>query len=203
MSDKIIKFPRTKAQERLYNQYPLLNGNRIPSITCETKEIDKAAEIIEKYHVIVWHRLLKSIYHGPQEVECELITEYQEGVPPDTAILRRTNDISKWQVLNTSEENVPRIQQGKITFSNWKYYFSLPSGGIVSIGTVNRCTSIKAALVLCGDKPNTKDNEEAYNFISLLGNEAAKSHEQLFNSKNEFSKKSEGLQSYGLLNVYL
>jgi hypothetical protein len=168
-----------------------------------TKEVDKAAEIIEKHHVIVWHRLLKSIYHEPQEVECELITEYQEGVPPDKAILRRTNDISKLQVLNTSAENVKKIQEGNIIFSNWKYYFSLPSGAIVSIGTQNRCTSIRATIVLCGKKPNTKDNEEAYSFISLLGSEAAKSHEQLFNPKNEFSKKREGLQSYGVFNVYL
>jgi hypothetical protein len=195
----IVKL-RTKAQESIYNRYPLV-GNRIPS-SYETREITKAIESIQKYDVILWHRLLKNIYHDAQEVECELITEQQEGVPPETVILRRTDESSEWQGFNLSSENISKIQQGKIVFSNWKYYFGLPTGGIVSIGSINRCTSIQVALVLCGIKPNAGDEQEADKFISLLLDEANKSNLQLFNPEKEFQE-AEGLRSYIVSNVYL
>jgi hypothetical protein len=166
LADNIIKL-RTKAQERIYNQYPPLESNKIP-ISYEIRQMENPIERIGKYHVILWYRLLKSIYQDAQEFKCELLTEHQEGTPPETAVLRRTHNLSEWNVLNTTSENISKIQQGKIWLSDWKYYFSLPTGGIVSIGTQNRCTSIQVALVLCESKPNPEDNQEVDKFISLL-----------------------------------
>jgi hypothetical protein len=192
---------KTKARYRIYTRFPPLQRNEIPQIY-EITPIEYEKERIEEFDVILWHRLLKSIYQEPIEIECELHTKDQVNIIPETAILRRLEEKPTWELLGTTEENVLKIQSGEIKpiFSNWKYFFKLPSGGIVSIGTKNRVTSLYIAHVAVGKQLSAEDIRAAEEFILLLLDEAKKS--QLFNPKKEFSK-AQGLQSYSLFNVYL
>lgn len=192
---------KTKARYRIFNQFPPLEKDEVPQ-KYEIRPIEYKKESIEEFDVIFWHRLLKSIYQAPIEIECELHMKNRFNKTPATAILRRLEENSKWEILGTTEETALKIKSGEIKpiFSNWKYFFKLPSGGIVSIGTKNRVTSLYIAHVAVGKQLSAEDNRAAEEFILLLLDEAKKS--QLFNPKKEFSK-AQGLQSYSLFNVYL
>ena len=197
----IIDFP-SKVKERIYKQYPSLSYDEVPH-TYEIKVIDYERQRIEEYDVVFWHRLLKTIYQEPLEVECELIVNNQADNKPETAILRRLEEKSKWQILKTTAEKAMKIQSREIKpFPvNWKYFIKLPSGGIIEIGTKDRNTVLYFAYAISCQGKN-EDSKQAEKFISLLLEEANKeARNKLFDPLKEF-KKTDRLKFYQLFNVY-
>ncbi len=197
----IIKLP-SKAKERIYKQFPPVGGNEIPQIY-EIKVIEYERKIIEKYDVIFWHRLLKTIYGEPIELECELHVKDQSSKSPSTVHLRKLEENSKWEISNISEETVLKIQSGEIKPFlpiNWKYFIRLSDNGIIEIGTKDQHTVLYFAHVLKG-QIKEEDRKQAEKLISLLLDEAKKAGNQLFNPLKEFEK-FDGLKFYQLFNVY-
>jgi len=193
---------KSKAKDRIYNQFPPLGRNEVPQLY-EIKTIEDKRENIDEYVVVFWHRLLKTIYQEPLEMECELHVRNQAIKNPETAILRRLDEKSKWQILKTTEETAIKIQSGEIKpFPiNWKYFIKLPSGGIIEIGTKDRNTVLYFAHVISGQVKD-EDSKQADKFISLLLEEAKKeARNKLFDPLKEFEKLN-GLKFYQLFNVY-
>ena len=193
---------KDKTKYRIANQYPILHGSDVPT-PYEIKPINTKKRDFEEYDVIFWHLLLRDIYHEPLEIECELLIKSQAIGTAERAILRRLEEKSKWQILNVAEETVLKIQSGKITPLpiNWKYFISLPSGGIVEIGTKDYHTVFYLAYIVRSEQQEN-DSKEAEQFINLLLAEANRLKNQLFNPLKKFEK-AEGLKLYHLLNVYL
>lgn len=198
-----IIYLKSRAKDRIYNQFPPLSSGEVPLIN-EIQLIEYKNESIAEYDVIFWHRLLKTIYEEPLESECELYEKNQLNInnSPEIAIYRRLEEKSKWEILNTTQKSLLKIQAGEITPMpvNWKYFFRLPSGGLIEIGTKDKHTLLYVAHIVDGTIKD-EDIEQAENFISLLLDAAKKEGNQLFNPLNEF-KKSEGLKFYHLFNVY-
>ena len=197
----IIKFP-SKAKERIYKQFPPLSLNEAPH-RYEIRVIEHGIEKIDEYHVIFWHRLLRTIYQAPLEIECELREENQAINNPQTAIFRRLENKSEWQVLGTSQENLTKIhaQEMKPHPVSWKYFIKLPSGGIIQIGTKDQNTKLFVAHVISSQFKD-EDDEEAKKFIALLLEEAKKeANNKLFDPLKEFNN-TDGLKLYHIFNVY-
>lgn len=196
----IIDFP-SKAKERIYKQFPPVSGGEVPQIY-EIEAIEYARQSIEEYDVVFWHRLLKTIYQEPLEMECELHVMNQGPKRPVTAILRRLEEKSKWKILDASEETALKIQSGEIKPIpvNWKYFIRLSGREIIEIGTKDQHTVLYFAHVLSGQVKD-EDREQAEKLISLLLDEAKKAGNQLFNPIKEFDK-NDGLKFYQLFNVY-
>ena len=193
---------KSKAKNRIYNQFPPLTSGELPHLY-EIKPIEYEKQSIEEYDVVFWHRLLKSIYQEPLEIECELHIKNQANDNPETAILRRLEEKSKWAILNTTEENSQKIEAGQMKPIpiNWKYFFGLPSKGIIEIGTKDQHTVLYFAHVICG-QVRDEDSKQAEKFISLLLEEAKKeARNKLFDPLKEFEKK-DGLRFYQLFNIY-
>lgn len=195
----IIDFP-SKAKELIYKQFPPLSSDEVPHLY-EVKIIERPD--IEEYDVIFWHRLLKTIYQEPLEMECELHVRNLANKSFGTAILRRLEEKSKWQILKTTEETAIKIQSGELKpFPvNWKYFIKLPSGGLIEIGTKDQHTVLYFAHVISGQVKD-EDSKQAERFISLLLEEAKKEERnKLFDPRKEFEK-TDGLKLYQLFNVY-
>jgi hypothetical protein len=96
------------------------------------------------------------------------------------------------------------IQAGKMKPSpiNWKYLVSLPSGGIVELGTKDKNTIFCISQIILPERNAKSDREEAKTLVSLLLEEANRLKGQLFNPTKEFEKQ-EGVRLYLLFNVYL
>lgn len=122
----IIDFPSV-AKERIYKQFPPLNSDEVPH-PYAIKTIEYKRESIEEYDVVFWHRLLKSIYQEPMEIECELNVKNQVNKIPEMATLRRLEEKSMWSI-NTTEATAMQIQAGEIKPMpvNWKYFIKLTS----------------------------------------------------------------------------
>lgn len=194
----IIDF-KDKTRYRIINQYPALYGSDVPTLD-KIKTIEIIQKGIEEYDVIFWHLLLRNIYGEPSEIECEL--QKKGHIRAVRAVLRR-GEKSTYQILNVTKETALKIQSREITLQqiNWKYFISLPSGGIVEIGTKDLNTSFYLAyIVRSGQQKN--DSDEANQFISLLLAEANRLRDQLFNPIKRFGK-AEGIKAYLLSNVYL
>jgi predicted RNA methylase len=193
----IIDFnSRTKTKkDRIYNQCPPLKSHEIPQIY-EIKLIESHKEKIEEYDVVFWHRLLKTIYREPLEIECELSVRNQSNKSLETATFRRLEEQSKWNVLNATQETILKMQSGEITPIpvNWKYFLRLPSGGIIEIGTKDHHNVLYFSHIVNG-RVQVEDHEQADKFISLLLDEAKKEEElnKLFNPLKEF-KNQEGVK---------
>jgi hypothetical protein len=191
-----------KTKFPIANQYPTLHGSDVPT-PYEIKPIDTRKRDFEECDVIFWHLLLRDIYCEPLEMECALLTKGQDIGTAQTAIFRRLEEKSKWQILSVAEETVLKLQSGEITPLpiNWKYFISLPSGGIIEIGTKDyHSVFYLAHIVRSGQQEN--DNKEAEQFINLLLAEANRLKNQLFNPLKKFEK-ADGLKLYHLFNVYL
>lgn len=195
----IIDFPSV-AKERIYKQFPPLNSDEV-SHPYAIKTIEYKRESIEEYDVVFWHRLLKSIYQAPLEIECELNVKNQVNKIPEMATLRRLEEKSMWSI-NTTEATAMQIKAGEIKPMpvNWKYFIKLPSGGIIEIGTKDQRTVLYFAHVFSGQVKD-EDREQSEKFISVLVDEAKKAGNQLFNPLKEFEK-NDSLKFYMLFNVY-
>ena len=193
---------KNKTKYRIANQYPTLPGSAVPTLY-EIKPIITRQKDIEEYDVIFWHLLLRDIYREPLEMECALLTKGQDIGTAEKAILRRLGGKSEWQLLNSDEKTVLKLQSGQITPlpTNWKYFISLPSGGILELGTKDHHTVFYLAHIV-SSRQQENDNKEAEQFIDLLLGEANRLRNQLFNPIKRFEK-AEGLKLYHLFNVYL
>lgn len=187
----------TKFGDRIMIRYPQLEEALIPN-TYDLIQIDYRSEDIEKYHVIFWHRLLKRIYQGPSEIECEF-QPYSDSVP-----FRKTKETNNWAVVGIDESLKAKIEAGEIVPSpvNWKYLIKLPSGGIVELGTKDRNTAFYISKIVRPGNSEKEDNEEAKKSIDLLLEEANRLSSNLFHPIKDFERK-EGLKLYLLFNVYL
>jgi hypothetical protein len=203
----IINFP-SNAKERIYKQFPPVIGDEVPKVY-EIKVIEYESERIEEYDVVFWHRLLKTIYQEPLEIECELHVKNQNTENPVIVNLRRLKENLKWEILNTAtysvdfaEETAIKIQSGEMQPIpvNWKYFIKLSDKGIIEIGTKDRHTVLYFAHVLSGQIKDVS-YKQTKKFISLLLDEAKKAGNQLFNPLKEF-RKNEGLKYYHIFNVY-
>jgi hypothetical protein len=189
---------------RIAKKYPSLekediSGNRILSL------LDHRRDDVEKYSVIFWHRLLKSIYQEPLEIECEFRNGNHEGkANTETAIFRKARERSKWAVIGKEEAFASKIEAGEIKpFPvNWKYLIRLSSGGIVEMGTRDKNTVFYIAQVMLLESSLKNDRDEAEKFINLILEEANRVRGQLFNPLIEF-RNEESLRLYLLFNVYL
>jgi hypothetical protein len=197
-----IDFP-SKAKERIYKQFPPLSIREMPHPDkIKTIEIEYERQGIEEYDVVFWHRLLKSIYQEPHEMECELHIINQSNKGPESAIWRRLEEKSKWEILGSSEDIAVKIQAGEIKpFPvNWKYFFRLPSGGIIEVGTKDQRSVFYFAHV--SGQVKVEDHKQGERFIDLLLEEAKKeARNKLFDPLKEFCNKDR-LKFYQLFNVY-
>lgn len=193
-----------KIRDRIAIQFPLLDRNGTPSDS-RIRQIEHRSEEIENYEVIFWHRLLKSIYQGPQQIECELTQkgDLQKGTGIETALFGRTDQQNNWELLKITEDNSIKLLSGEIKPRpiNWKYFIKLPSDGFVEIGTKDNNTIFYIAIVE-PDSLNKKIDEEVKVFIDLILEEANRVKGQLFNPIKEFEKE-ENIKLYLLSNVYL
>ena len=158
---------------------------------------------IKEHHVIFWHRLLKNVYEGPLQIECEFHNDnVEEKANVKTAFFRKTLEKNNWEVVGIDETIALEIEAGRIKpFPvNWKYLIGLPSGGIVELGTKDRNTSFHIAQVMVPETSTKNNIEEAEKFIELLLEEANRLRGQLFNPPKEFEKQ-EGIGLYLLFNV--
>lgn len=187
----------TKFKDRIITRYPQIESTDIPT-NYDVIQIDYRRDDIEQYHVIFWHRLLKSIYQGPLEIECEF-EHYGETVP-----FRKTQEVHKWAVAGMDESLAAKIEAGKIKpFPvNWKYLIKLISGGIVELGTRDRNTVFYINKFVPSEKSEKEDDKEATKFIDIILEEANRLSSQLFHPIKEFQRR-EDLKLYLLFNVYL
>jgi len=195
----VVSFP-SKAKERIYKQFPTLSSGEMTHSLHELKIIEYEKKRIEEYDVVFWHRLLKTIYQEPLEMECEL---YPSHINAGSVILRKLEEKSKWAIVNTSEEVAMKIACGDIKPIpvNWKYYFRLPGGGIIECGTKDKHTLIYFAHVVPRQLTEA-DRQQAERFISLLLDEAKKeANNKLFDPVKELER-NDNLNFYLLLNVY-
>lgn len=194
---------RSKSQDRIYNQFPPVEGSDIPQ-EYTIIPIESEKERITKFAVYLWHRLLKNIYRQPTDLECELRHKDHTSTSPIVTATMRILDRSRFTILGTTRENCEKVESGelKLYFANWKYFIYLPSGSIVEVGTKNRTTSIHFGFLSNENRPVDRDKEDASRFISLLLDEADKSATQLFDARKRFYD-VEALRSCILLNVYL
>lgn len=188
---------RTKFRDNIITRYPQVEETDMPN-NYDVIQIDYRRDDIDKYHLILWHRLLKSIYQGPSEIECEF-QRYGKTFP-----FRKTQETHKWTVIGIDESLSARIEAGEIVPSqvNWKYFIKLPSGGIVELGTRDRNNDFYISKVVQPGKSEKEDNEEVKKFIDLMLKEAKRMSSQLFHPVKEFEKR-ESLKLYLLFNVYL
>ena len=137
----------TKFRDRIMIRYPQIEETFIPN-TYDLIQIDYRSDDIEKYHGILWHRLLKRIYQGPSEIECEF-QHYGDTVP-----FRKTQETNKWTVVGIDESLKAKIEAGEIVPSpvNWKYLIKLPSGGILELGTRDRNTAFYISKIVRSGK---------------------------------------------------
>ncbi len=193
-----------KIKEKIASRYPTIDKIQILEkyAICPT---DYRKDEIEKYDVIYWHRLLRSIYEGPLEIECNLHSskrEQRENI--QTASFRKTLEKNKWEVIGIDEKLALELEMGTIKPLpvNWKYLVSLPSGRIVELGTKDRNTIFSIAQVSPTPKEQKQAGEEVKKFIDRLLDEANRLKGQLFNPIKEFEKQ-EHIRLYLLFNVYL
>lgn len=193
---------KNKTKNRISDQYPNLSGSAVPT-PHEIKRIIARQKEFEEYDVVFWHLLLRDIYREPSEMECALIAKGQEISSAKKSTLRRLKGSAKWQLLNPDANIVLKLEAGEITPLpiNWKYFISLPSGGILELGT-KKYHSIFYRAHIVSRHHHEKDKKEADKFIDLLLKEASRLRNQLFSPIKKFEK-AEGLKLYHLFNVYL
>lgn len=192
-----------KFRDRIITKYPALETSDIP-IDRKVTPIDHKRDDVQKYHVIFWHRLLKRIYEGPLEIECELHSgSHKKRVNTDTAIFRKTPSKNRWEVLGGDEAFAAKIEGGQVKpFPvNWKYLIKLPSGGIVELGTRDKNTAFYIAQVSRSESTQREDSDEANTYINILLAEANRLRNDLFKPEREFEKRDD-LKSYYVFNVY-
>ncbi len=192
-----------KIRNAIITRYPALDKSDIPAGR-EVTQIDYRNGDIEQFEAIFWHRLLKRLYQGPLEIECELHRRRdKDQVDTETVTLRKTQEGNRWEVLGKDDAFASKIQRGQIKLRpvNWKYLIRLPSGGIVELGTRDKTTVFYVAQVTRSHGTQQKDTGETKAFIDRILAEANRLRNELFSPKREFEKR-EGLKLYFLFNIY-
>jgi len=193
-----------KLKNKIIAEYPALEKDNLPEDYRVTLLEYRKNEIAER-DTMLWHRLLKRLYQGPLEIECEFRDKQSERKEiPKTAIFRKTNEEDRWEVTGIDEEELAKMQNS-ITRPfpiNWKYFISLPSGGVLELGTQDRNTVFYIAQMDRSEDFRLVDDKEAEHFIDLILQDANRLREQLFNPEREF-KRQDGLRAYHIFNVYL
>ena len=193
-----------KFKDKIVKRYIAIDSTDIPT-DYDKRPIDYRKDEVEKYDVVFWHRLLRSLYYEPSEIECEIQTFSHDGQPNiQIASFRKTQEKNNWGVIGIDETLASEIEAGKIKpFPvNWRYLIRLPSGGIVELGTKDKTTIFYIAQVILFEKNENNYREEANKFINIILDEANRLRGQLFKPTEEF-KKQEDLRLYLLFNVYM
>jgi len=194
----------TKFRDRIATQYPAIDKTDIPD-NYGVNAIDYRKDEIEKYHVIFWHRLLRSLYQEPLEIEYEFLNN-SSGRRADIqkASFRKTQEKDNGEAIGIDKALALEIETGKIKpFPvSWKYLVWLPSGGIVEFGTRDQNTIFYIAQIILSKSGEKNSSEEVKKLIDLILEEANRLSGQLFNPTKDFEKQ-EGIRTYLLFNVYL
>ncbi len=193
-----------KFKEKIVARYPALDKSKIPA-NYKVNPIEYKKTAIEEYHVIFWHRLLRSLYDMPIEIECEIqdkSTQHKTDI--QTAFFRKTREKNNWEAIGINEKTAIGIQAGetKPFPINWKFFVRLPSGGIVELATKDKNTIFYVAQIILPETDAKNDSRETAKFINLLLEEANRLKSQLFNPTKEFERQ-ERVRLYLLFNVYL
>jgi hypothetical protein len=194
----------TKYKERIATQYPVIDKTDIPD-RYTGYLIDYRNDEIEKYEVIFWHRLLKSIYQEPTLIECELRNNNEHETNIQTAYFRKIPGEDALEYKGDASF-AAEISAGNIKLHqkvNWKYLIKLPSGKIVELGTIDMTTIFRIAqVVLPGSNINNTTDEDK-KFIDELLKEANRViRGNLFQPLKDFKEKGSP-RIYLLFNVYL
>lgn len=192
-----------KIIDRIASQYPSIDKTEIPS-DYSRKSIEYRKDEIDKYDVIFWHRLLRSIYQEPLEIECEILNEGKLERNNEKVFFRKSLEKGKWEVTGIDKALVLKIEAGKAKPApvNWKYLLRLPSGGIVEFSTSDRTTIFNITQVILPQSNEKNSNKEVKKLIDLILDEANRQKGRLFNPTKEFEKQI-GIRLYFLFNVYL
>jgi hypothetical protein len=99
-----------KFKEKIVARYPALNKSKIPAnYKVNTIEYKKTA--IEECHVIFWHRLLRSLYDMPIEIECEIQDKSpRQRTDIQMAFFRKTREKNNWEAIGIDEKTAIGIQ---------------------------------------------------------------------------------------------
>jgi hypothetical protein len=184
-------------------KYPALKKDDIPA-NYVLKDIYYRRCDFEKYHVIFWHRLLRTIYQVPLEIECEIHETIETKGINENVIFRKSENENNWEISGVDETFLSKMESGEIKpFPiNWKYLVLLPSGGILELGTRDKNTAFYVAQVVLAPKCQATHTDEAEKFIDLFLREANRLKDQLFSPTKEFERGA-GLRLYWIFNVYL
>jgi len=192
----------TTPRDRFANQYQEIGKIDMPA-GYTINPVDHRSGDIEKYHVIFWYRLLKSIYKYPTEFECDL---YKNNDEHKTKI--KTISVRKIKGEDRQEASDPaasaEIEAGNLIpfYTYWQYLIRLPSGGIVQLCSMEYNTRFRIAQVILPGSSVSHFKEETEKFINKLLAEAQRVGKNLFNPTQEF-KKQKSPKQYMLFNLYL
>ena len=196
-----------KFKDRFATRYPPLQASDIPE-NPQTKPIDYRKEEIKSYHVIFWHRLLRTIYGEPPEIEYDLCATNERVPSPRTGtiVLRKNGKTGTWEA-SVSQELSLKLDAGEVRpfFAlpvNWRYYVLLPTGGVIALGTTDRHMVFCLASISGNDDSGENETVETEKFVRVLLEEANRVKEQLFKPLKEFEGDSK-LRLYSVNNVYL
>jgi len=205
--NEIYNFDKRKISP-LQNNYTVLLVEDIPKDICTIPILFKSDEI-EKFEVILLHRIMIKYYGSPSQLECILDKKIYKKYGYKEIVLSREEGENNWGLTFSADENIEMIEDivnRKIIPlpQEWKYFIATESGEIIEIGSkdIHTKISINCLVVDDNDESKKKGIKESKRFISYLLNEANRLQGQLFNIKKEFEK-GEGIQHYLLYNIYL
>jgi len=190
----------------LRKRYPSLSREDIPE---RYSLIPIKSDEIEEFDVILFHRLMKKNYGDPPQIECKVGFEgVTECDIRKIAMTRIEGETYGWNLPSSAGfecEKVKTLQNGQIAAwrTDWRYFVTTESGGIIAIGTKGYHSSMFIGHVLSENQsePDKTLMKEGEKFITDLLAEAKRLKGQIFNPKKQFEK-GEGLLGYLLHNVY-
>jgi len=194
-----------KFRDRISSTYKLTASHAITG-SHNVSMIDHRADEIKKYPVIFWHRLLKTIYDEPIEIECEVHSRTHEGMSVYHDLsFRKTKEKDGWELISPEEASIADLDKSKIISiipMTWKYIVKLPSGGFMELGSLDKNTSFYIFHFIPSDDQRAISSREAEKFIDDLLQEANRVAKDLFNPQKDFDKRI-GVKTYSLWNLYL
>ena len=192
----------TKIKDNIAIQYPEIANIHIPKLY-SVKAVDYRRDEIEKYHIIFWYRLLKSIYETPTEIECDLYKNINERKTKiKTVSVRKIQGEYSLEVSDAVSEE--EIKAGIIAPfpTSWKYFISLPSDGIIELCSMEFNTNFRIAQVILPESSINDSSVEAKKLIDRLLQEANRVGKNLFNPIKEFDEQK-NISQYMIFNLYL
>lgn len=201
----ILDLTRRK-KSSLKDRYTLLEREDIPP-DYRLVPIPFKKDEIEKFDIMLFHRIMKENYGQPSEVESEPRNEVLRQLGIERVLITRKDGGLKWEApaITESQHNSLKELKGITGIGlEWRYFLSTRCGGIIQVGTEDKHSGLSIWHLISEnqDHPSEIARKEGRQFIDDLLKEAEKKEGQLLNPRREFEK-GEGVQLYLLHNVYL